>query len=74
MKDQPAIYRRGLPSGFTVSTVYNKVGWNAEKEWHDTAIVELVDGRKLIVTVMSENVGYSKFAELGKAIEAALSQ
>jgi hypothetical protein len=69
MKDQDAIYRRGLPSGFTVSTVYNKVGWNELVEWHDTAIVKLSDGRKLIITVMSENVGFRKVAELGSSIE-----
>jgi beta-lactamase class A len=73
MKDQEAKYRRGLPSGFSTLTVYNKVGWNELVEWHDSAIVELTDGRKLIVTVMSENVGYSNVAKLGSAIEAELT-
>ena len=70
MKDQEAIYRRGLPSGFKTLVVYNKVGWNEQKEWHDTAIIELPDGRQLILSVFSENVGSSNIAKLGMAIEA----
>jgi hypothetical protein len=73
MKDQDELYRRGLPSGFTVSTVYNKVGWNELVEWHDSAIVELTDGRKLIVAVMSENVGYTNISKLGTEIEKSLN-
>jgi hypothetical protein len=72
MLTQESIYRRGLPSGFDTLKVYNKVGWNELVEWHDSAIIELSDGRKLIVTVMSENVGYSNIAKLGKAIETEL--
>jgi hypothetical protein len=73
MKDQEAKYRRGLPSGFESLTVYNKVGWNEPVEWHDSAIVELTDGRKLIVTVMSENVGYTNISKLGTEIEKSLN-
>lgn len=72
MKDQESIYRRGLPSGFKSLIVHNKVGWNELKEWHDSAIVELPDGRKLVVSVFTENVGYSDISELGSAIEASL--
>jgi hypothetical protein len=72
MKDQDALYRRGLPSGFTTATVYNKVGWNELVEWHDTAIVELPDGRKLIVTVLTENVGMENVRNLGEEIEKSL--
>lgn len=75
MKEQDAIYRRGLPSGFSSSVVvYNKVGWNEQVEWHDTAIVEFEDGRKLIVTVLTENVGSANIAKLGTAIEAAVQE
>jgi beta-lactamase class A len=73
MKDQDALYRRGLPSGFSNAIVYNKVGWNELKEWHDTAIVEFPDGQKLIVSVFTENVGYSNISKLGSTIESALS-
>jgi hypothetical protein len=69
MKDQEELYRRGLPSGFTQSTVFNKVGWNEQVEWHDTAIVKFADGRYLIVSVMTENVGFQKVLELGRRIE-----
>jgi beta-lactamase class A len=72
MKDQDKLYRRGLPSGFDSLIVYNKVGWNELKEWHDVAIIELPDKRQLIVSVMSENVGFRKIAELGKSLETYL--
>lgn len=73
MKTQPALYRRGLPSGFSEAvTVYNKVGWNEQLEWHDATIVERADGERLIVAVLTSRVGYAKIAELGKAIETTL--
>ena len=74
MKDQPELYRRGLPSGFSESAVYNKVGWNLQKEWHDTAIVTLPNGRSYVVTVLSENVGSSQIKALGEAIESRLNR
>lgn len=74
MKTQPAIYRRGLPSGFTKSTVYNKVGWREQVEWHDTAVVSLSNGRSYVVCVLTENVGSSRIAQLGKALETRLTQ
>ena len=75
MKTQDELYRRGLPNGFSDSVaVYNKVGWNEQKEWHDTAIVEFADGRKLIVSVFTEEVGFSTVATLGTAIEQTVSQ
>ncbi len=73
MKTQ--IFRDTLNVGFSDSvTVYNKIGFNGLKEYHDTAIVEFKDGRKLIVSVLTENVGTKKIAALGSAIEAATKQ
>lgn len=72
MKDQESKYRRGLPSGFTKSTVYNKVGWNETIEWHDSAIVTLPSGREYVICVFTKNVGYSNIAALGKKIEDKL--
>jgi beta-lactamase class A len=72
LKTQDAKYRRGLPSGFTNATVYNKVGWNLDQEWHDAAIVELKNGQKVIVSVMTDGVGYEAVAGLGEALEAKL--
>jgi beta-lactamase class A len=72
MKEQDELYRRGLPSGFDSLTVYNKVGWNELVEWHDTAIIDIPDGRQVIVSVCTENVGYRKIAELGKSLETYL--
>lgn len=72
MKTQDALYRRGLPSGFTSSTVYNKVGWRGVPEWHDVAIVELNNGQKIIVAVMTQGAGYANIANFGAALEKAL--
>ena len=72
MKTQDALYRRGLPSGFTSSTVYNKVGWRGVSEWHDVAIVELKNGQKVVVVAMTQNAGYKNVATLGAELEKAL--
>lgn len=74
MKDQPTQYRRGLPSGFSKSTVYNKVGWNLQLEWHDTAIVTLPNGRSYAIAVLTKNVGKDNVADLGRAIEQRLTR
>ncbi len=73
MKTQPALYRRGLPSGFSKSVVYNKVGWNGQVEWHDGAIITLPSGRSYVVAVLTKNVGSQNIAELGKMIENKLT-
>lgn len=72
MKTQDAKYRRGLPAGFSDLTVYNKVGWNLDQEWHDTAIVELANGQKVIVSVLTTGAGYKNIAQLGTELEKAL--
>lgn len=74
MKTQDSRYRRGLPSGFTQSTVYNKVGWNENLEWHDTAIITLPNGRNYVVSVFTRSVGMNQVAALGKAIEERLAR
>ena len=74
MKSQPALYRRGLPSGFNKSTVYDKVGWNGQVEWHDAAIVTLPGKRSYVIAVLTQNVGSSQIAALGRAIETRLTQ
>ena len=73
MKTQPALYRRGLPSGFNKSVVYNKVGWNGLVEWHDAAIVTLSNGRSYIVSVLTKNIGSKNIVSLARAIENKLS-
>lgn len=74
LKDQPATYRRGLPSGFSQSTVYNKVGWNGQVDWHDAAIVTLPNGRSYVVSVFTERVGSAQIAALGREIQGRLTQ
>ncbi|MEX1995373.1 MAG: serine hydrolase [Candidatus Saccharimonadales bacterium] len=66
------IYRSALPVGFTNAKVYNKVGFNGYVEYHDTAIVRLGDGRSLIVSVLTRNVGTKNIAGLARAIQATL--
>lgn len=73
LKTQPAIYRRGLPAGFSKSIVYNKVGWNLDVEWHDAAIITLPDKHSYVITVFSKNVGYSQIAALARALESRLT-
>jgi len=73
MLEQPDLYRRGLPSGFSSDVVvYNKVGWNLTKEWHDTAIIELEDGDQLLISVLTENVGIRGVSDLASRIEQIL--
>ena len=74
MLTQDALYRRGLPSGFSSAVkVYNKVGWNEQVEWHDGSIVELPDGRILIVAVLTKSVGYRNIASLSSSIESVVT-
>ncbi len=71
MKNQ--IYRDALNAGFTGETiVYNKIGFRGLNEYHDTAIVEFTDGRRLIVSVLTDGVGTSSIAELGMLIEESI--
>lgn len=73
MLDQDSLYRRGLPSGFSEDVrVYNKVGWNLTREWHDSAIVDFGENRILVISVLSENVGMKKIAELATEIEGVI--
>ncbi len=72
---QDDLYRRGLPSGFSDQvSVYNKVGWNEQKEWHDAAIVENQNGERLIVVVLTENVGTTKIKELAASVESVITE
>ena len=73
MLEQEDVYRRGLPSGMPEATVYNKVGWNELKEWHDTAIVELPNNRHYVITIFTENVGMTNVRELGSQLYQALN-
>lgn len=68
MKQQ--IYRDALPSGF-VGTVYDKVGFRETTEYHDVGILEFKDGRRLIVSVMTENVGTAGIRQLAEVIQQA---
>lgn len=69
-------WRQGLPSGFKVGNVYNKVGWdfNPDKKvwniYHDAAIVEFPEqDRNFIVVVMSNFVPFQRIRDFGAQIE-----
>ena len=71
MKNQK--YRDALPKGFANQTVYDKVGFNQQIEYHDVGIVEFADGRRLIVAVQTKRVGTANIAALASAIAAAVN-
>lgn len=63
-------YRNGLPKGFGNGvTTYNKVGFNEEKEYHDVGIVELADGRKVIVVALTDSVGVRAISQLAASLQ-----
>lgn len=61
-------FRNTLNVSFEGEKVYNKIGFNEQVEYHDTAIVEFNDGRRLIISVLTENVGTKNIVALGNAI------
>lgn len=70
MKTQ--IYRDTLNVGFSSKvTVYNKIGFNGQLEYHDTAIAKLADGRTIIVSVLTSEVGTKNIVALAQKLEAA---
>lgn len=71
MKTQ--IFRDTLNKGFSEKiVVYNKIGFNQQLEYHDVGFIELTDGRKLVVSVLTSGVGTKKIAELATALEQVL--
>ncbi len=70
MKTQ--IYRDTLNVGFSSNViVYNKIGFNGQLEYHDTAIAKLTDGRTIVVSVLTSEVGTKNIVALGQKLEAA---
>jgi len=69
------IFRDALNKGFSDDViVYNKIGFNGLVEYHDVAIVQLSDGRQLVVSVLTERVGTRTIAALAEQLEAAITQ
>lgn len=69
-------WRQGLPRGFSVANVYNKVGWDFNPNgnywniYHDAAIVEYPDAdRHFLVVVMSKRLAFEQIRRLGQEIE-----
>lgn len=73
MKTQ--IYRTGLPKGMPQATVANKVGFNDPKEWHDTGIITLPNGREYIVSILGGNGAKSAhIADFAQTIYSQLAE
>lgn len=71
-------WRQGLPSGFQQGSVYNKVGWEYDREggywriYHDAAIVEFPSqNRHFVIIVMTERVDSRQLKSLGEMLEEA---
>lgn len=70
---QTQIYRDALNKGFSSTmTVYNKIGFRDFDEYHDVAIIELVNGRQFILCVLTNGVGTRNIVSLGSQIEAII--
>lgn len=65
-------YRKGMPAGFETAKVYDKVGFRGEQEYHDVGIIELSDGRTLMVSILSDKAGVAKIADLSRTLSASL--
>lgn len=69
------IFRSTLNKSFQPGVkVYNKIGFNGQKEYHDTAIVEFEDGRVLIVSVLTDGVGTKNIVKLGTMLENSITK
>lgn len=71
MLNQPYLYRKGLPSGFTTAAVYDKAGWG-DGRYNDAAMVEFPNGARYIVVVMTTNTSYTALAALGRMLERTM--
>jgi beta-lactamase class A len=65
-------YRSAMPKGFQGATVYDKVGFREETEYHDVGIVRLQDGRKVVVSILTEKVGVTNIESLSRQISSAI--
>lgn len=81
MLNQPSttyVWRQGLPSGFTVAEVYDKVGWSYTGSfwsvYNDVAFVVFPEqNRHYIITVLTSGLPtYQPLVQLGTAIEDAI--
>lgn len=66
-------YRNGLAKGFSNAKVYNKVGFNDMAEYHDAGIVRLADGRQVIVTVLTSEVGVRSISQLASSLQKSMA-
>lgn len=74
--NQPYAYRKGLPSGFTMAAVYNKVGFGTDEAgvsvYNDAAMVETAGGGRYIVVVMTTQTDYMTIRALGALLEQVM--
>lgn len=70
-------WRQGLPSGFKVATVYNKVGWNSDNgHWttfNDVAIIDFPEqNRHYIVAILTSDINPENIGRFGQMLENAI--
>lgn len=65
-------YRNALPRGFTGASVYNKVGFEELSEYHDVGIVQLADGRPVIVSILTKDVGLRSILQLAQSLNTGM--
>lgn len=68
------IYRSAMPKGFVPAVVYDKVGFRELVEYHDVGMVELPGGERVIVAMLTQNVGTQNIAGLASALFKVLTK
>jgi beta-lactamase class A len=67
------VYRDTFNKGFSEDiTVYNKIGFNGLQEYHDAAIIELSDGRRAVLSVLTNGVGTANIVSLAEKVEKVI--
>lgn len=61
-------YKEGLQNGLGLVTVYDKVGFY-EVGWHDSAFVVLPSGKRIVVTVLTQNMRAKQVNDLAQRLQ-----
>ncbi len=67
-------YREGMPAGFADWSVYDKVGFREQDEYHDVGLVTGPDGKTYIISIMTIKAGPTNIASLAQAIKTELTK
>ncbi|MCA9332998.1 serine hydrolase [Candidatus Saccharibacteria bacterium] len=70
MKGQ--VYRDAMPSALNGWTVYDKVGFREQDEYHDVGIVVSPQGKTYVVAILTNGAGTRNIADLVQTIKQSL--